>query len=328
MTKVMPDDVRQPGSTPSPGGGVILRSHDGPGALPARMATMVHEFSSLLDGSLRQLSLLSRNLHEIDSADPAEHRRDVDLRVSAIRVALEQMAQTVRGVTRPRVVASLVAGRVGMNAVGGWGGATLNLADALRYAIAILEPRAAEQRIDLHLTMGDGLERALAGSAYTVVLNGLRNAIDAISDGRASGLLDAGRVELVATRVELADAFNAGATRAWAVIVITDDGVGPPPDPAARPDGDGLRSRAPVFESGFTTKPGHLGIGLSLSRELISEHGGSLDLRARTDRRGAELVIRMPLIEPGPRPTPHAPRPGQQPPTPDRDEPTSPGVVP
>lgn len=303
MTVVMADSAKEPDALPPRYGGVILRSHDGPGALPARMATMVHEFSSLLDGSLRQLSLLSRNLHELGTTDAAEHRRDVELRVAAIRVALEQMAQTVRGVTRPRIAPSLVAARVGTSGVGsrgpfGWASTTLTLSDALRYAIAILQPRASEERIDLHMTLGDGLDRAGAGAAYTVVLNGLRNAMDAIIDARAAGMPDTGRVELSAERVELSDGFNAGAKRAWAVIVVTDDGIGPPPDLSPKPEADGSRSRAPVFESGFTTKPGHLGIGLSLSRELISEYGGSVDLRARTDRRGAELIIRLPLVEP------------------------------
>ncbi len=60
-------------------------------------------------------------------------------------------------------------------------------------------------------------------------------------------------------------------------------------------DGPGLPNTANLFVPFFTTKPGGSGIGLVLSRQIAEAHGGELILKNRTDARGCEARLRLPI---------------------------------
>jgi len=60
-------------------------------------------------------------------------------------------------------------------------------------------------------------------------------------------------------------------------------------------DGPGLPNTANLFVPFFTTKPGGSGIGLVLSRQIAEAHGGELTLRNRSDARGCEARLRLPI---------------------------------
>ncbi|HEX5437233.1 MAG TPA: ATP-binding protein [Gemmatimonadaceae bacterium] len=60
-------------------------------------------------------------------------------------------------------------------------------------------------------------------------------------------------------------------------------------------DGLGLADTANLFVPFFTTKPNGSGIGLALSRQIAEAHGGTLTLANRTDERGCEARLRLPL---------------------------------
>ena len=62
-----------------------------------------------------------------------------------------------------------------------------------------------------------------------------------------------------------------------------------------RDDGPGLPNTANLFVPFFTTKPGGSGIGLVLSRQIAEAHGGELTLKNRTDARGCEARLRLPI---------------------------------
>jgi signal transduction histidine kinase len=69
------------------------------------------------------------------------------------------------------------------------------------------------------------------------------------------------------------------------VVEIRDDGVG-----------IGEQDLAKVFDLGFTTKggAGGAGIGLALTRRIIREHGGSIDVRSESGK-GTTFTVRLPL---------------------------------
>src|SRR5437870_3064234 len=61
-----------------------------------------------------------------------------------------------------------------------------------------------------------------------------------------------------------------------------------------RDEGEGIMNPTNLFVPFFTTKPGGSGIGLTLSRQIAEAHGRTPSLANRTDRTGAEAVLRLP----------------------------------
>lgn len=66
-----------------------------------------------------------------------------------------------------------------------------------------------------------------------------------------------------------------------------------------RDEGPGLTNTSNLFVPFFTTKKGGSGIGLVLSRQIAEAHHGTLTLENRTDRRGCEARLRLPISETG-----------------------------
>jgi nitrogen fixation/metabolism regulation signal transduction histidine kinase len=104
-----------------------------------------------------------------------------------------------------------------------------------------------------------------AGQVEQVIINLLKNAFEAGAAGGAGG-----GVEL---RIER--------TRDGAVIEVLDEGPG-------------LASHDNLFVPFFTTKPGGSGVGLTLSRQIVEAHGGSLTLSNRGDSGGCRARVVLP----------------------------------
>ncbi|GAB4387679.1 MAG: HAMP domain-containing sensor histidine kinase [Thermodesulfovibrionales bacterium] len=79
---------------------------------------------------------------------------------------------------------------------------------------------------------------------------------------------------------------SAALREAGAVISVEDTGAGIPED---------LRQK--VFDPFFTTKPRGLGLGLSLTKRVIEEHGGRVNIRGGADR-GTVVSFVLPLSGP------------------------------
>ena len=67
-------------------------------------------------------------------------------------------------------------------------------------------------------------------------------------------------------------------------IVLADDGPGIPPE---------LREN--VFEPLFTTKPKGTGLGLTICRQIVQRHGGTIEL-IETGNQGAAFQVRLPTV--------------------------------
>jgi signal transduction histidine kinase len=69
---------------------------------------------------------------------------------------------------------------------------------------------------------------------------------------------------------------------AWVQIEVTDTGVGIDPE-----------VKAQLFKPFFSTKKGGSGLGLSLTRRIIAEHGGTISVQSEPGK-GSRFTVRLP----------------------------------
>ncbi len=152
----------------------------------------------------------------------------------------------------------------------------LPLAEAVLHAVESQRAFAHSQGVELHVEFSPRLVLVQAGPIFTAIVNALRNAIEAASEG--------GRVDLIAEMLTDDDETSPPTVQ----IDVFDDGPGPPRDAGDR-----------VFDPCFSTKRPGPGLGLALAREIVTELGGTIQLQPRTSdnarraKGGAHLMIRF-----------------------------------
>jgi signal transduction histidine kinase len=231
-----------------------------------RLTVLAHELSNLLDGAMRCLGLARTSLGARAAASTGAEFDATRRQLETVYEAMERMASLVHGASQDSA-GSILAGTT----------RAVSLCQAVRHAISVTMPTAAELGIEIAGDISPSIESISAGQIYPVLLNALGNAVDSIASCTGAG--HGGRIEV---SVALDD-------RGTSVILrVRDDGAGPPQESDR------------VFEFGFTTKPNGAGVGLAVSRDVVQEIGGTIELR-RLDggrepgRPGAELIVTYPL---------------------------------
>ncbi|MFN0012419.1 MAG: sensor histidine kinase [Phycisphaerales bacterium] len=264
----------------------------------ARLARLAHELSNLLDGSMRTMNIVLGNARSSPSA-PADTLPELDRRLRSVQTALEQMtgmvAHAMRGTGMVRSGRARQPGR------------DLTLFEACEHAVAILEPLAQRAGAEVRVQVDDEARGLPADIAYTIVANGVRNALESIMAATGEGKTGREGVVFVRAAFVAPDANGVGSgPHGTIVLEISDNGVGPPPAPVAPPgaclSGESATQGGPVtpatdarlFTPGFSTKAGGSGIGLALCSELLQERGGSIRLRAGDGGVGATLRAAWP----------------------------------
>jgi signal transduction histidine kinase len=146
------------------------------------------------------------------------------------------------------------------------------LSGVIDESLALIRPRLERAGVAVDWSAGGADDGILADPSQLrgVFLNLFLNAADAMPDG---GTI---RVWLESASPEEVRAH------------VADDGPGVSSD-----------VRAQIFEPFFTTRAAGTGIGLSVARQTIEAHGGTLDFAKRSElERGAEFVIALPLHDP------------------------------
>lgn len=87
--------------------------------------------------------------------------------------------------------------------------------------------------------------------------------------------------------------LSVSAEGAEAVVRITDNGIGIPPDKLAT-----IFDLFTQAHSDYAESQAGLGIGLTLARELVTLHGGTIQARSEGIGRGSEFIARFPLTSP------------------------------
>ena len=104
--------------------------------------------------------------------------------------------------------------------------------------------------------------------------------------------LEQALINLVANAVDASLEARGGVAVGWGV----DDGT---VEILVEDEGPGLADTQNLFVPFYTTKPHGTGVGLTLSRHIAENHGGSLTLRNRLDRCGAQARLVLPVRNAG-----------------------------
>ena len=100
----------------------------------------------------------------------------------------------------------------------------------------------------------------------------------------------------------LVNAIEAASSSVWVTAREQDDATAPYVELTVSDDGDGVPSglERHIFEPFFTTKPKATGLGLTLARQILERHGGTIQVEPGRNG-GATFRIRLPIGRSGSR---------------------------
>jgi signal transduction histidine kinase len=144
-----------------------------------------------------------------------------------------------------------------------------DLNSTAEHAVALARQQALSRPIQIALVKAEGFPQVEhdAAQIQQVLLNLLLNSIQAIE---AKG--EAGSIEV---RVESRDGF--------AAVTVKDTGRGIPPEHLSN-----------IFRPFFTTKGQGTGLGLSLARRIVEDHGGRIEVASRPGL-GTQFTVWLPF---------------------------------
>jgi C4-dicarboxylate-specific signal transduction histidine kinase len=129
----------------------------------------------------------------------------------------------------------------------------LDINDVIGEVVALAEGEARRTHARVRTELAGTLPRVIGDRVQLqqVVLNLLLNGLDAMHE-----VLDRPRELVIRTEAEATDHVR---------VAVRDSGSGIDPQLATR-----------IFEAFYTTKPAGMGMGLSISRSIVEQHGGRL----------------------------------------------------
>lgn len=149
----------------------------------------------------------------------------------------------------------------------------ISLHDVLHVAVESTRPavRDRHQRLELLLPRAPLMVEGDADRLAQVFINLITNAVKYTPEGGSIWV-------------------NATTEGEDAVVHVEDDGVGIAQDMLPR-----IFELFTQVESSRSASQGGLGIGLSLVKDLVALHGGSVQVRSDGDGKGSEFTVRLPL---------------------------------
>jgi signal transduction histidine kinase len=147
----------------------------------------------------------------------------------------------------------------------------VNLLVVIHEVMQLLQPSLKDHSINISVRT-DSVAPWVVGDFVQlsqVVLNMLRNATQAKTPAQ--------HLQIVVSIVPDQDRVR---------LIIEDDGPGFAPEALAH-----------VGQAFSSTKPGGMGIGISISRRIVQQHGGTLAVDNRANERGAQVVVTLPASQ-------------------------------
>ncbi len=255
----------------------VLASRDpssGPVAAD-QLTVLAHDLSNMLDGSMRWLGLAAAALPEADRARDMTNLTNAREQINTVLSTLDRMSTMVNAAMRSKSV-PIGSPMLGVSSV-------VTIAMVIDHAVDVVRPLASQAGVRIDVRIDPRAGRLPAGPMYTVVLNGLFNAVQSIAKTTKADSLDPGGLIEIVARVD--------SKREDTVIEIFDDGVGL--------DSSVRNNRA--FTHGVSTNEDHPGMGLSLARQIVEQLEGVITLTMRDDRAaskrpGAVLRVCIPSV--------------------------------
>jgi len=226
-----------------------------------QLTSLAHDLSNMLDGSMRWLGLAAAALPEEDRLKDLDDLTKAREQITTVLSTLERMSSMVNAAMRSKSVP------IGSPMLGVSGATTIAM--VIDHAVDVVRPLANQAGVRIQIRIDPRAGRLPAGPMYSVVLNGLFNAVQSIAKATNPDSLDPGGLIVIVARVDV--------KREETVIEIFDDGIGL--DISVR------NNRA--FDHGVSTSPDHQGIGLSISHQIVEQLEGVITLTLREDRSGS-----------------------------------------
>ncbi len=242
--------------------GVLEARNPSAGPAAADQVTMLaHELSNMLDGSMRWLGLAAAALPEADRMRDLDDITKAREQINTVLSTLERMSSMVNAAMRSKSV-PIGSPLLGVSSV-------VTIAMVIDHAVDVVRPLASQEGVRIEVRIDPRAGRLPAGPMYTVVLNGLFNAVQSIARATKPDSLDPGGLIEIIARVDT--------KREETVIEIFDDGVGL----------DSSVRNNQAFKHGITTCEDRSGIGLSMAHQIVEQLEGVITLTDRADRAGS-----------------------------------------
>lgn len=238
-----------------------------------RLTVVAHELRNMLDGSMRWLGIAAAALPGEEVEQEAGKLLAAREQIMLVHGTLERMSSMVNAALRSRSV-PLGSPLLGVSDA-------VSLGMAIDHAVDVVRPFASEHGVSIGVHIDPEAGTFPAGPMYTVILNGLMNAVQSIAlAGAGDKLNPGGQIDVGAT---------VDRVREEVVVEIRDDGAGV--DRSVRGEH--------AFRHGVTTREDGYGVGLALARQIVESLEGVISLQDRDDRagqarRGAVLSVRIP----------------------------------
>ncbi len=276
------ENTNDPTPNPAPGRKQVVRP---PGVHSPRevdasvessqhLTTLAHELSNMLDGSMRWLGLAAAALPKEERSKSVNELNQAREQINTVQSTLERMSTMVNAALRSKSV-PIGSPILGVSSV-------ISIAMAIDHAVDVVRPHASQAGVRIDVRIEPDAGRSPAGPMYTVLLNGLFNAVQSIGRATQADALDpGGLIEIIAKLDRKRDEV---------VIEMKDDGVG---------IASSMRNNK-AFQHGATTRDDGHGMGLAISHQIIEQLEGIITLCAREDRTdtlrpGAILRISIPI---------------------------------